>query len=183
MADDEQKHLPLFKSPLLTDYDTEYRPQPGVASHEKYADSTSRQSDVRQSLTQSDRTSLNETPFQRHEKVPDSELFYDLFFVANLTVFTYEHEINSSATLKQHIGFFCILWFTWYHVGLYNIRFSVDSIFERVMKAIQFLVMIAFASVGPNFNPGEQAMGDMDGAMLYLYFFVSYPAPVMIIID
>ena len=32
--------------------------------------------------------------FKRHEEASYSELFYDLFFVANLAVFTNVHEIN-----------------------------------------------------------------------------------------
>lgn len=52
------------------------------------------------------------------------------------------HEVNDGDTLKQYIGFFCVLWFTWYQVGLYDVRFSMDSVVERIAKAIQFLVMI-----------------------------------------
>lgn len=34
--------------------------------------------------------------FQRSEKTTNIELFFDLFFVANLTSFTNLHEVNSS---------------------------------------------------------------------------------------
>lgn len=65
-----------------------------------------------------------------------------------------------------------------YQVGLYDVRFSVDSIFERVAKAVQFLVMIGFAIVGPKYNVGknDEATGDeevVDGAQPSLgYYFV-----------
>jgi hypothetical protein len=85
-----------------------------------------------------------------------SELFYDLFFVANLTTFTSLHEINDNQQLSSYIGFFCILWFTWYQVSLHDLRFSVDSIFERICKALQFGFMVGFAVTGTNFQPHEE---------------------------
>ena len=39
---------------------------------------------------------VSDTPiFKRHHESSTIELFYDLFFVANLTIFTATHEINS----------------------------------------------------------------------------------------
>ncbi|KAK4500927.1 hypothetical protein PRZ48_009119 [Zasmidium cellare] len=99
----------------------------------------------------------NETPqFRRFQQSTNIELFYDLFFVANLTVFTYEHEVNDGESLKQYVGFFCIIWFTWYQVSLYDVRFGMDSVFERVCKAVQFLnykkvVLPMLLIVGTNF--------------------------------
>lgn len=54
--------------------------------------------------------------------------------------------------MSQYVGFFCILWFTWYQVSLYDVRFSTDSVFERIAKLLQFGVMIGMAIVGPNFD-------------------------------
>lgn len=86
------------------------------------------------------RTHDPESPQFRHfDQSTNLELFYDLFFVANLTVFTYEHEVNDGESLKQYVGFFCIIWFTWYQVSLYDVRFFMDSVFERVCMAVQFL--------------------------------------------
>lgn len=59
--------------------------------------------------------------------------------------------------VKSYVGFFALLWFTWLQVTLYDARFSVDSIFERVCKALQFGVMIAFAVVGTQFNTKDTA--------------------------
>ncbi|EME78636.1 uncharacterized protein MYCFIDRAFT_86942 [Pseudocercospora fijiensis CIRAD86] len=124
------------------------------------------------------RPSIHENPeLHRHTEASNLELFYDLFFAANLTVFSNIHEVTNSATLKQYVGFFCILWLTWYQVGLYDVRFSVDSIFERVAKAVQFLVMIGFAIVGPKYSVGRahEGAGDeevVDGAQPSLgYYF------------
>jgi low temperature requirement protein LtrA len=93
--------------------------------------------------------------FHRHAEATTAELFYDLFFVANLTTFTSVLEINNKTSLTSYIGFFSLLWLTWYQVSLFDIRFSSDSVFERVCKAIHFGVMVGFAVIGPQWHPGQ----------------------------
>lgn len=61
-----------------------------------------------------------------------------------------------SPALSSYVGFFCILWFTWYQVSLYDLRFFADSIFERTCKALQFGVMVGFSVVGPQWEPNEE---------------------------
>lgn len=101
--------------------------------------------------------SLHDNPaFHRHAEATTSELFYDLFFVANLTTFTSMLEINDKNSLTAYVGFFALLWLTWYQVSLYDVRFSTDSIFERVAKAIHFGVMVGFAVIGPQWKPGQE---------------------------
>ena len=52
-------------------------------------------------------SSLHRIPsFKRHEEATDIELFFDLFFVANLTIFSQNHELNSLNNLTSYIGFF-----------------------------------------------------------------------------
>jgi low temperature requirement protein LtrA len=103
--------------------------------------------------------SLHENPaFHRHAEATTSELFYDLFFVANLTTFTSMLEINDNKTLTAYMGFFSLLWLTWYQVSLYDVRFSTDSVFERVAKAIHFGVMVGFAVIGPQWKPGQEIL-------------------------
>lgn len=85
--------------------------------------------------------------------------------MANLTAFTGVHEVNDENSLRGYVGFFCILWFTWYQVSLYEVRFGMDSVVERVGKAVQFLVMIVFAVCGPQYQIGDEAS--------YLGYFVS----------
>jgi low temperature requirement protein LtrA len=98
-----------------------------------------------------------QTPaFHRHAESKTAELFYDLFFVANLTTFTSVLEINDRNSLTAYIGFFALLWLTWYQVSLYDISFSSDSVFERVAKAIHFGVMVGFAVIGPQWKPGQE---------------------------
>ncbi|KAI9834791.1 MAG: hypothetical protein M1819_002877 [Sarea resinae] len=80
-------------------------------------------------------------------------LFLDLFFVANLTTFTSLHRINDRGSLLSYIGFFSILWTTWLQIAFFDVRFTRDSIFERVCKVVELAVFLGFASVGPHFSP------------------------------
>lgn len=108
-------------------------------------------------MDREDDAHMRETPeFKRYEEATNIELFYDLFFVANLTTFTDVHDINEVAALKAYAGFFCILWFLWAQVALFDVRFVQDSILERLGKACQFGVMIGLAIVGPDFDPEMQ---------------------------
>ncbi|KAK9234927.1 hypothetical protein V1525DRAFT_458995 [Lipomyces kononenkoae] len=80
------------------------------------------------------------------------QLFYDLFFVANLSTFTSKHEITGVDELRSYLGFFIILWATWFQVAKYDVRFGNDSILERICKALQFGIMVGFAITGPEFS-------------------------------
>ncbi|PGH16359.1 hypothetical protein AJ80_05209 [Polytolypa hystricis UAMH7299] len=88
----------------------------------------------------------------RHRDATPIELFFDLFFVANLSTFTATHEINNLEALWSYVGFLSIIWFTWLQVTLFDIRFARDSIFERTCKALQLATMVGFASVGSGFS-------------------------------
>jgi low temperature requirement protein LtrA len=100
---------------------------------------------------------LHDNPaYHHHAEATTAELFYDLFFVANLTTFTGLLEINDKNSLTAYIGFFSLLWLTWYQVSLYDVRFSADSVFERVAKALHFGVMVGFAVIGPQWKPGQE---------------------------
>jgi len=54
--------------------------------------------------------------------------------------------------LSSYVGFFTLLWFTWLQVTLFDTRFNMDSIFDRICKALRFGVMIGFAVVGPSYQ-------------------------------
>lgn len=87
--------------------------------------------------------------FIKHEESTNIELFYDLFFVANLTTFSNVHEVNSRKTLTSYMGFFCILWFTWCQTSLFDIRFVADSWTERMAKACHLGIMVGLAGLLP----------------------------------
>ncbi|KAF2465861.1 uncharacterized protein BDR25DRAFT_269450 [Lindgomyces ingoldianus] len=92
---------------------------------------------------------------QRHE-ANTVELFFDLFFVANLATFTAYHSITDTSYLLAYVGFFGILWSSWFQVTLHDVRFARDSIYERVCKTIQFIVFVGLALVGSAFKPGSK---------------------------
>lgn len=104
-------------------------------------------------INRADEALLADLPaFERHEESTAIELFYDLFFVANLTTFSNIHEINDTKTLTSYIGFFCILWFTWCVTSLYDIRFVTDSLLARIAKGVHLGVMVGLAVSGPKFD-------------------------------
>ncbi|KAF1831106.1 hypothetical protein BDW02DRAFT_532631 [Decorospora gaudefroyi] len=92
---------------------------------------------------------------QRHE-ANSVELFFDLFFVANLATFTAYHSITDGDYLLAYIGFFGILWSCWFQITLHDVRFARDSLYERVCKTIQFIVFVGLALVGSQFNPASE---------------------------
>ncbi|KAF2151582.1 hypothetical protein K461DRAFT_279070 [Myriangium duriaei CBS 260.36] len=148
-------HLPLFASPLIH----HQKSHADDLIHEEFVSSeTAGIDDFRGSgkSAQTHNVADGEGPvYKRHKEATTVELFYDLFFVANLTVFSSVKEVNDGKTLSQYVGFFCIIWFVWYQVSMYDVRFAVDSLFERIARVVQFGVMIGFAISGPTFNPGE----------------------------
>ncbi|KAL8814075.1 MAG: hypothetical protein Q9223_006675 [Gallowayella weberi] len=111
--------------------------------------------------------------FRSREEASSIELFYDLFFVANLTSFTNIHPIDDQQTISSYIGFFAILWFTWLQVVLFDARFGVDSLFERVAKLIHLAVMVTFAIIGTRFDPTSPHMTYTTMRQLSMCLFVS----------
>ncbi|KAF1949213.1 hypothetical protein CC80DRAFT_497674 [Byssothecium circinans] len=89
---------------------------------------------------------------QRHE-ANTAELFFDLFFAANLATFTTYHSITDSSYLITYVGFFGILWSCWFNVTLHDVRFARDSLYERICKTVQFIAFVGLALVGSSFNP------------------------------
>lgn len=92
------------------------------------------------------------------EEAHPLELFYDLFFVANLTTITSVHYMTDRQSVISYILFFIILWFTWLQTTLYDIRFTNDSLYERVIRSIHFAVMIGLASVSTSWDPLDPSL-------------------------
>lgn len=44
------------------------------------------------------------------------------------------------------------MWFTWLNTTLFDVRFSIDCVWYRLHKAIQFGVFTAFVFAGPVFD-------------------------------
>lgn len=98
---------------------------------------------------------------QRHE-ANTLELFFDLFFVANLATFTAYHTITDVNALLAYIGFFAVLWSTWFQITLHDVRFARDSKYERLCKLGQMIVFVSFALVGSKFRMPTLMTEDMD---------------------
>ncbi|ORX97855.1 hypothetical protein BCR34DRAFT_496585 [Clohesyomyces aquaticus] len=107
---------------------------------------------------------------QRHE-ANTVELFFDLFFVANLATFTAYHSITDGSYLLAYVGFFGILWSSWFQITLHDVRFARDSIYERVCKTVQFIVFVGLALVGSAFKPGSKS-GNLKNFRILCYTLV-----------
>ncbi|KAI1855823.1 hypothetical protein JX265_012086 [Neoarthrinium moseri] len=94
--------------------------------------------------------------FVKHSSSTNYELFYDLWFVANLEVFSSSKGVSKEEDLYSYIGYLTILWFTWFLVGMFDVRFVTDSIFERVIRTAHLGVMVGFSVVVTYFNPDQQ---------------------------
>ncbi|KAK5653641.1 hypothetical protein OQA88_8671 [Cercophora sp. LCS_1] len=102
----------------------------------------------------------DDTPeFTKHEEATNIEIFFDLFFAANLSVFAEAQDVTSLSKVATFIVYFSLLWFNWLLLSLYDVRFVTDSIFERCARAIHLGVMVGFAVVAPKFQVGEQIAG------------------------
>lgn len=98
---------------------------------------------------------------QRHEANPD-ELCFDLFFVANLATFTAYHTIDDYTSLAAYVGFFAILWATWFQITLHDVRFARDTVYERACKVVQFVVFVGLALAGSKFELGGGRQTNMN---------------------
>ncbi|ORY67023.1 uncharacterized protein BCR38DRAFT_509389 [Pseudomassariella vexata] len=110
----------------------------------------------------------SDSEFIPHESGHSFQLFYDLWFVANLTVFTEYHEIIDVKALSLFIGFVLLLWTTWIQSTFFDARFSGDSIFERITCAFDLGVMVGFAELGTVFTPSPNYQAIFRMASLFL---------------
>ncbi|KAI0466395.1 hypothetical protein F4859DRAFT_519050 [Xylaria cf. heliscus] len=140
------KRLPWFGNPVV--YEDKIR-----------SPADSREFDELQEIAYSSQHyNVNTVPrFEKHEASSTLEVFYDLWFVANLTIFTTLHTVNDRTTLWSYVGYISILWFDWCLVSLYDVRYLADSVAERVGRAIHMAVMIGFAVVSVHFTPDQQS--------------------------
>ncbi|CAN9360703.1 unnamed protein product [Alternaria sp. RS040] len=90
--------------------------------------------------------------YKQHTEASTIELFYDLFFVANLAYFTAMHQHTDAESLINYLKLFTLMWFTWLSVTLFDVRFSIDCVWNRFHKAIQFGIFTGFVYAGPVFD-------------------------------
>ncbi|QYS96798.1 hypothetical protein H0G86_004037 [Trichoderma simmonsii] len=106
--------------------------------------------------------------FAKHETSSTLELFYDLWFVANLNVFSTVHEINDVSSLGSFVGYILLLWTTWLLTTLYDVRYVTDSVWERLCRAVHLAVMVGFAELGPTFDFFKEAKSVFRAMCLFL---------------
>ncbi|KAK7924003.1 hypothetical protein PG985_006057 [Apiospora marii] len=106
--------------------------------------------------TVSTASDLDVPAFIKSHAASNFELFYDLWFVANLNVFASIHGIIDGATLRSFIGFIFLLWTTWLMTSIYDVRFTSESILERCCRGAHLGVMTGFAVIATSFNPEKQ---------------------------
>ncbi|KYK59229.1 Low temperature requirement A [Drechmeria coniospora] len=109
--------------------------------------------------------------FKRYLEPTLLEIFYDLFFAANYNVFSDTQHVTSHGKFKAYVGYFCLLWLTWFLVTMFDVRYVTDSIFSRVTRAIQLGVLVGFTVVVPNFNPSEEQHQETMQAMSLILCF------------
>ncbi|KAM0282008.1 hypothetical protein ACHAQH_003214 [Verticillium albo-atrum] len=118
-------------------------------------------------IDDNDKTATNEVlHLSVRENANTIELFSDLFFIANLETFTDSHSVNNINTLVAYVSFFSIIWFTWFQITLHDVRFSLDSGYERVCKLLQFIIFVGFAFVGSSFNPEQDGQNNQNFRVL-----------------
>ncbi|KAK7940990.1 uncharacterized protein PG986_013377 [Apiospora aurea] len=94
--------------------------------------------------------------FKKSHAASNFELFYDLWFVANLNVFAAIHGITDGAALRSFIGFLLMLWTTWLVTSIYDVRYTSESILERCCRGAHLGVMTGFAVIATKFSPDDQ---------------------------
>ncbi|KAI0436803.1 hypothetical protein F4803DRAFT_556628 [Xylaria telfairii] len=140
------KTLPWFGNPVI--YEDKIRPPADPREFDELQEIDYRSQEY----------NVNTVPrFEKHEASSTLEVFYDLWFVANLAIFTTLHTVNDKTTLWSYVGYISILWFDWFLVSLYDVRYLADSVAERAGRAVHMGVMIGFAVVSVNFTPDQQS--------------------------
>lgn len=59
---------------------------------------------------------------------------------------------DASKALLNYLKLFTLLWFTWLSTTLFDVRFGIDCVWNRLHKAIQFGVFTGFVFAGPVFD-------------------------------
>ncbi|KAL2273100.1 hypothetical protein FJTKL_05576 [Diaporthe vaccinii] len=116
-------------------------------------------------------TLADEQPrFRKRETSSILELFYDLWVVATLNVFTSAHDITTRAELASFLQYIFLLWTTWFLVVAYDVRFLEDSVVERLTRAVQLGVLLVFVQAAPFFDPADQTRDVFASLSLVLAF-------------
>ncbi|KAF9904045.1 hypothetical protein EC991_003143 [Linnemannia zychae] len=125
---------------------------------------------------------LVEDPEAEKKTATWMELFFDLTFVANITIFTHQHPIVDTTTFLRYCGWFTILWWMWLSQTMFDVRFSTDDLLNRIWKLIQLFALAGFAGNGDHFTSTNSNGFALSYAVMKLvlvgqYFIVWIHAP------
>jgi hypothetical protein len=145
-------------------FDPPYKPSTNCKYHRRYDFTCA-------SKFEEDPDSIPE--FSEHSEASSIQLFYDLFFVANLSICTSNHPVTNISTLWSYVGFFTLMWFTWFCTIIFDVRFAIDSWFTRLSKACSFGIMAAFAMTTVFFDTEDEVHFGHDAHMMSLVLMAS----------
>ncbi|KAH7035701.1 uncharacterized protein B0I36DRAFT_264985 [Microdochium trichocladiopsis] len=97
--------------------------------------------------------------FEKRASATILEVFYDFWVVAVLGIFMNVHAVSDPAALWSYIGYISLVWFNWFLVGCFDVRYVTDSIFSRVARTLHLGVIVGFGVVAPNYDPTKQNKG------------------------
>ncbi|KAF9578824.1 hypothetical protein BGW38_005186, partial [Lunasporangiospora selenospora] len=103
------------------------------------------------------------------------ELFFDLTFVANITIFTHQHPIVDMTTLLRYCGWFTILWWMWLSQTMFDVRFSTDDLLNRIWKLIQLFALAGFAGNSNRFTNSNSSGFALSYAGQYFIVWIHAP--------
>ncbi|KAK5091649.1 hypothetical protein LTS08_005410 [Lithohypha guttulata] len=118
-----------------------------IAKKKRSGNGVQRTTTVAQYEAEQSESALANRIFRKQHEASTLELFFDLFFVGNLAVFTTKSAHVDAQSLSNYLGFFAILWTTWFHVSMFDVRFYVDSVFTRICKFIAFGIMVSLVGL------------------------------------
>jgi low temperature requirement protein LtrA len=110
----------------------------------------------------------NVPEFVKHSGSTTYEMFFDLWFVACMSMFAETHTTTDSHKLWTYMGYLTILWVTWFLIGLFDVRFVTDSLFERLTRSAHLGIMVGFSIVGTKFDPNKQEAFAFQGLSVIL---------------
>lgn len=73
------------------------------------------------------------------DTVPIRRLFYDLFLVAALNLFTRESNLTNGANISSYIVYFAVLWSIWVGQAFYDVRFGASDGTSWIYGFVQLL--------------------------------------------
>jgi len=106
-------------------------------------------------VTEPDEAAHATQVFHYQRESSEIELFYDLFLVGTIATVSINNEIVNAQTFKAYLGFFTLLWTTWLHTVLYDVRFSKDSLFHQAHKIVSCGTLLALGASAALYDTGN----------------------------